>query len=110
MPAQGEIAAQLRFARLAALFVAPSASVAAILQIYGASTVSFRATLVVVALLFWLPINPISISSVLAVLSEREEWRVRSVRLAITWAGVLAAAIIGHSYLAPGFLALHSLI
>ena len=110
LPAQGETATQLHFARLTALFVGPSASVAALLHIYAGSAASFRATLVVVALLFWLPINPISISSVLAVLSEREEWRVRSIRLAVTWAGILAGVIVGHSYLAQGIAALHSLI
>ena len=101
---------QGRFAYLTALFIAPAASVAAVLHLYSGASRSFVATMVTLAILFWVPVNPISASSVLAVMREKEEWPARALRLTITWAGVLAAVLIGHAYLAEGLSNLRSIL
>ena len=84
------------------LFIAPTASVDIVKYLYSGQGVNSLSTTVVLALLLWLPINPISISSVLVVVGRLESTSERVWRLAISWAGLVSAIIVGHSYLAVG--------
>ena len=101
---------QIEWARLTGLFVGPMVMVAAISHLYNSWSPAALATLVGTILIFWLPINPISVPNAIAVLRAQDYGRERALRLAVSWGGVLLAIAIKHADFAMALSNLHKLL